>query len=170
MRGKLLSTLRLGLSKQAPDRKAIDYAAMRDQHAQLVQATVLLRVGSWERSLSKKLDTSFWTFFTMKSVLPFPLRPWEVHDLHPAMFWVWTDLAPPHMGWAWGGQSCPAVGLEDRLGSLSKQLLRIALGSGRFHMTLAFPTDVVPEGDQVSHDLQANQTVFSKLFIANQIF
>lgn len=59
MRGKLLSTLRLGLSKQAPDRKAIDYAAMRDQHVQLVQATVLLRVGSWERSLSKKLDISF---------------------------------------------------------------------------------------------------------------
>lgn len=41
MRGKLLRTFRLGLNKQAPDYKAIDYVAMRDQCAQLAQATVL---------------------------------------------------------------------------------------------------------------------------------
>lgn len=39
MRGILLSTFRLGLSKQASDHKAIDYKAMRDQLAQ--QATAL---------------------------------------------------------------------------------------------------------------------------------
>lgn len=38
----MLSTFRLGLSKQAPAHKATDYAVMRDQRAQLAQATALL--------------------------------------------------------------------------------------------------------------------------------
>lgn len=58
MRDKMLSTFRLGLTKQAPDHKATDYAAMRDQHAQLAQATVLRELIPG-KNLSEKPDISF---------------------------------------------------------------------------------------------------------------
>jgi len=57
MRGKLLSTFRLGLSTLAPDHKAINYAAVRDQQAQLAQAIVLQELIPGE-DLSQKNFTS----------------------------------------------------------------------------------------------------------------
>lgn len=56
-RGKLLSTLRLGLSRQAPDHKATDQTATRDQRAQLARDTTF-REQIPRKALSEKLDLS----------------------------------------------------------------------------------------------------------------
>lgn len=155
MRGILLSTFRLGLSKQASDHKAIDYKAMRDQLAQ--QATAL-----WElvpgKDLSRKLDISCLTSFIMKNVLPFPQTlggSWS--SLYYVSSLNWSSST--NHGWARGvkvGMELPCRRATDQAWSLSQPLLGTALGSGRFNMILVFPTHVIPEGDQVSHNLQAN--------------
>lgn len=166
MRGKLLSTFRLGLSQWAPDHNTIDYAAIRDKHAQLAQPQCFESWFLGKISL-RKLDISFWTFFMMNNMLPFPLSPWEVHDLHPATFWGWMGLAPPNIVWAWG----------DRVGENGITGWEVSQNPfWGLHWDLADLTGTLCSPCMLSQQVTESPTIlrlirvgFPKLFIVNQV-
>lgn len=166
MRGKLLSTFRLGLSQWAPDHNAIDYAAIRDKHAQLAQPQCFESWFLGKISL-RKLDISFWTFFMMNNMLPFPLSPWEVRDLHPATFWGWMGLASPNIVWAWG----------DRVGENGMTCWEVSQNPSRgLHWDLADLTQALCSPCMLSQQVKKSSMIlkltrlgFPELFIVNQV-
>lgn len=157
MRGKLLSTFRLGLSQGAPDHNTIDYAAIRDKHAQLAQPRCFESSFLGKIPL-RKVDISFWAFFFF--------------------FWWWTTRCLSALGklmiFTLLGFGAERVQLHqtlgrrgqsdgegnDRLGNLSEPLLRPALGSGRFNRGFVLPLCAVPASDGLSHNLSLLFTLF----------
>lgn len=174
MRGKLLSTFRLGLSQWAPDHNAIDYAAIRDKHAQLAQPRCFESWCLGKISL-RKLAISFGAFFVMNNMLPFPLSPREVHDLHPAAFWGWMGPAPPNIVWAWGvgemGIGHDGVGENGLTGWEFSQNPFWGLHWGLADLTgaLCSPWTLSQQVIEAPISLKLTRLGFPKLFSVNQV-
>lgn len=164
MRGKLLSTFRLGLSQWAPDHNTIDYAAIRDKHAQLAQPQPF-----WGLIPGKDLSQKTWhllsNIFHEEQHVAFPSQP------------LGSSWSSSHYVLRLSGFSCTKHCLrdreggqrDDRLGSLSEPPRGLHWDLADLTGASCSPCVLSQQVMECPIILKLTRLGFPKLFIVNQV-